>query len=230
MPLTARWLSVLGPALLLCAFTGCEPFPISLHPLVDEKNCELDRELFGEWEVSSAEEEAITAAEAATDVAKLATGEVPKRPGRWVVGRIDGSERVHELAMLQIDDEGIIKAERMRLMMTRLGATRYATFQAKPESADGGYVITRYRFVSPHVAEVCFLDPEFIAAAIQRGDLKGSVKRETSEAPNEAGKDKLKSIRITAETAELREFFTREEKKAFQTKPTWRLQRVNSQR
>jgi hypothetical protein len=139
--------------------------------------------------------------------------------------------------MLRVDEEGNIEVQRMPLLATRLRDARYVSCLVKPKSAEdeGAYLLLRYRFVSPHVVQVDMLDVNFVAQAIERGELKGSVQREKSDQPNAAAKDavhkdKLKSLRITAETNELREFIASHDNKAFGNKPVLRLQRIASQK
>lgn len=213
-------------ALFTLCLTGCEAFPVSQNPLSDETTSRIDDELLGMWDLINEPEEGVTvAAKESRDAAKpdepVADEE---RPPRFAVGKLAGKERVHELAGMKLNDDSQVELQRIPIYTTRLGEQRFVSLRVNPESDTSDYFIARYAPVNANRMLIYALDRDFITAAIGRGELKGVVKKAASDDPN--AEPRKESIRITASTKELRDFFVKHEKKAFRAKPSHRLQRA----
>jgi hypothetical protein len=224
----------LCPGILLAALfcTGCEAIPVSQHPLSDETNSEIDPALIGMWDVINEEQEAEAKEEpagASTD--KPARDEKPEpaadpeRPPRFGIGKLAGKERSMELVSMQLTDDHIeIKRQPFHISP---GKQQVISIPANPEELGSDFILLRYEIVNENRILVHFLSCDVIVKSIQRGELKGVVRKAAPKDPNNPNEEQRKEqIRITASPQELRDYLAKNEKTAFEAKPLWRLQRA----
>ncbi|QDU26132.1 hypothetical protein ETAA8_12060 [Anatilimnocola aggregata] len=214
-----RLIYVFSLAFASLLVAGCEAIPVAQHPLSDEATSQIDEELLGMWDVIAEPEEP---KEKAEKPAEPAADE--EHPPRFAIGRLAGKELVHEMVALQLNDGGSIDVQRISFYGTRIGEQRLVSMKVDPNSDAADYLILRYTFVNANRVLVHALDRDFITAAIGRGELKGVVKKAATADPNV--EPRKQSIRITASAKELHEFLVKHEKKAFQVKAFYRLQRA----
>lgn len=223
--------SLLLTALLL---TGCEAIPVSQHPLSDETNSEIDVGLIGMWDIIDVSREAEPPAAAAQPAEAAAEEEGPQaepaadpeRPPRFAIGRRAGQERSLEMASLHLVDDHV-EVKRFPLHATKVGKQALLSVRANPEEMTGDFVLLRYEIANENRILVYFLSREEIAKSIQRGELKGVVRKAAPKDPNNPNAEQRKEeIRITAAAAELRDYLAKHEKTAFDPRAVWRLQRA----
>ncbi|WP_254512252.1 hypothetical protein [Anatilimnocola floriformis] len=205
------------------ALTGCDAVPISKHPLSDATDSVLDERLYGQWDVYNDEK---PAEEPAKEEGEKKEPE-PDRlgPGRFILGKVADQEKTHELVTYQVSDIGVIETKRQPFFVTRIGERQFVSMNMAAPEAAPEYAILRYEFANENRVLVYMLDRDFIIAAIQKGELNGSVKTVApSEDPNAV--KRRESIHITAKVAELRAFLKKHDKMAFTAKHALRLQRA----
>lgn len=222
---------------------GCEAIPVSQHPLSDDTNSEVDPALLGMWDMIDLTQEleppaaaakAETAEEMDDGAAKdePAPGEKPtpdpdaERPPRFGIGRLAGKEKSLEMVSMHLTDDHI-EIKRTPLHATKVGKLPMLSVRANPEEMESDYILLRYEVVNENRILVYFLNRETIAKAIQRGELKGVVRKAAPKDPNDPNSEERKEqIRITASPEELRDYLTKHEKTAFEPKAVWRMQRA----
>jgi hypothetical protein len=85
----------------------------------------------------------------------------------------------------------------------------------------------KYELLSEKRIKAYMLDRDAISAAIQRGELKGVVRKAAPADPSDPNSEGQKeSILITAPPKELREYLARHAKTAFMKQATWRLEKA----
>ena len=229
-----RYSTQIWPSLLLAALicTGCEAIPVSQHPLSDETNSEVDPALIGMWDMIDESRAAPAADEPAptTDKPDPKENESPaadeERPPRFAIGRLAGKERSLEIVSLHLTDEHI-EVKRFPLHATKVGKIPMLSVRANPEEMESDFVLLRYEVVNENRIMVYFLSREAIAKSIQRGELKGVVRKAPPKDPNDPNAEERKEqIRITASPQELRDYLTKNEKTAFEPQAIWRMQRA----
>ena len=230
----SRFHSPLWPGLILAALflTGCEAIPVSQHPLSDETNSEVDPALLGMWDIIdlSQEEQKEPAAPDATPAAEDAKKTEPtpdeERPPRFGIGRLGGKERSMELVSMHLTDEHV-EIKRMPFHTTKVGKQPILSIRANPEEMASDFILLRYEIVNENRILVYFLNRDVVVKAIQRGELKGVVRKAATKDPNDPNAEQRKEqIRMTASPEELRDFLTKNEKTVFDPKAMWRLQRA----
>jgi hypothetical protein len=215
----------------LCC-TGCVAIPVSQHPLSDDTNSEIDPDLFGVWDIidESQEEAAAPTVQkepAATEEADQPAAD-PERPPRIGIGRASGKEKTLEVVSMQLTDDHI-QIRRFPIHATKVGKSRMLSVRANEEEKESDYFLLRYEVVNENRILVYFLNRETIAQSIQRGELKGVVRKAAPQDPNDPNSEERKElIRITASPAELRDYLIKHEKTAFEPKAFWRLQRARA--
>jgi hypothetical protein len=179
----------------VAACAGCS-LPHSDHPLTDETTSVVDDRLIGHWQAVPRPDEPL---------------EPPQVPPRFVFARLPGKPNVVEMVNLRLDGEEA-KIDRAPAFGAKLGEERYLTILDNPDEPKEKqhYSILRYT-LEGDVLKLFLLRSDAIGPAIERGDLKGEVVRETPDpdapAPEQAI-PKYKSIRITASPKELADYFT----------------------
>lgn len=225
------WSGLLLAALFL---TGCDAIPVSQHPLSDETNSEVDPALLGMWDIIDLSQEAAAkeepAATPATDKPSTEEKAEPapdeERPPRFGIGRLGGKERSMELVSMHLTDEHV-EIKRMPFHTTKVGKQPILSIRANPEEMASDFILLRYEIVNENRIMVYFLDRDVIVKAIQRGELKGVVRKAAPKDPNDPNSEERKEqIRITASPAELRDYLAKNEKTVFDPKAVWRLQRA----
>ena len=222
------WLGLFLAA-LIC--TGCEAIPVSQHPLSDESNSEVDPALLGMWDMIDESQEEEVKAEA-TKEKPAGPEEKPtpepdaERPPRFGIGRLAGKEKSLEMVSMHLNDEHI-EIKRMPLHATKVGKLPMLSVRANPEEMETDYILLRYEVVNENRIMVYFFNRDAIAKSIQRGELKGVVRKAVPKDPADPNAEERKEkIRITASPQELRDYLTKHEKTAFEPKALWRMQRA----
>jgi len=188
--------------------TGCA-LPGSKHPLSDEASSVVDDRLVGQWHMAEAKEDA------KSDPLQITIGRVPDHPN------------LLEVVVPTLDDSGFVQIKRWRLFPAKIGdhfyVSQFVEEKGKPDGSS--YFIWHYEFKDETTAECRLFDGEFIAGAIERGELNGRFKRkQRGKDPNEALP--LESVEITAETKDLAAFVAKHGPAAF-TKPSLEFKRIN---
>ncbi len=224
-----HYFGLFAVGLLAIACAGCDAIPLSQHPLSTEETSQLDEALFGQWDMFG--EQQAAAAEkpptAGTEKHPPTTEPPPdpEGPPRVAIGKQADKESTHEMLMVAVQDDGSIEIKRLPLQLTRIGEQRMISLKMNPEAEQADYAILRYEVINSNRVLLYMLDSDFIAAAIQKGQLKGTVKNNAGNDDPNAVK-RRDSIRITAPPQELKDFLAKHDKKAFTAKPAWRLQRA----
>lgn len=221
-------IGVLAAIMLAIACAGCDAIPMSQHPLSNDETSQLDEALFGHWDMfgeqqAVAEEKPPTAG-TEKDPPTTEPAPDPEGPPRIAIGKQADKERTHEMAIVAVQDDGSIEIKRLPLHLTRVGEQRIISLKMNPDAEQSDFAILRYEVINANRVLLYMLDSDFIAGAIQKGQLKGAVKNNSGNDNPNAVK-RRDSIRITASPQELKDFLAKNEKKAFAAKPAWRLQR-----
>jgi hypothetical protein len=251
-----RRLSFLAIPVAVLLLTGCEAIPVSQHPLSDETNSEVDPALIGLWDMIDESQEEAAKEESAPSTDKPATKEEDEspeadaerpprfaigrlagkersmemvsleRPPRFAIGRLAGKERSMEMVSLHLTDDHI-EVKRFPLHATKVGKLRMLSVRANPEEMESDFILLRYEVVNENRIMVYFLNRDAIVKSIQRGELKGVVRKAPPKDPNDPNAEERKEqIRITAAPQELRDYLTKNERAAFEPKAIWRMQRA----
>ncbi|MDX1944092.1 MAG: hypothetical protein SFU86_01695 [Pirellulaceae bacterium] len=181
------------------ALAGCD-LPVSVHPISDDKSSALDERLLGQWEF-------VVPADAERD---------PKAaPPRWLIARAPGRERTHEIAYLELDGENQAQLRRFDLYCLSLGDRHFLSIPTDPTAPKEKrvYWLGVYEFVNDDLVKFMVLNKDLVAPAIDREELAGSVVKavpDPNASPAEQVKPKYKSIKITAEPAELRAWLAKQ--------------------
>jgi hypothetical protein len=230
--------------LLPLVYAGCEAIPVSQHPLSNEETSRIDPDLIGMWDVIGesnaaiepapmpapagiAARESSPAKEPATEKVTEEKPEETDRPPRLAFGRLAGKEHVHEMVSMHFTEEGQVDVQRAPFYATQIGEQRYVSMRADPTVDGSDFVLIKYERLSEKRFVAFMLDREVISQAIQRGELKGVVRKAAPADPSDPNSEPRKeSIRITAEPKELREYLAKHGQKAFMKQATWRLEKA----
>lgn len=195
-----RFLLMCCAAISIAALAGCGP--VSLHPLSDESNSEIDERLIGVWRQ------------------KGMPGDASHRP-EFTIGIAAGKERTHEAASVSLTDDREVKVERVTLWATKINGRTYLSVRLPNETPPNEKITAKYSLAICDVSaegelQIALLNENAIATAIENKELAGTV---TKLPPRKAGEIRLtdRKVEITAEPAALREFFAKRGKELFQT-------------
>ena len=224
---------VAGVSLLaLVVLAGCNPVPVSVHPLSDAQNSIPDDGLIGYWRQVDPDQSANVEPET-----------VP-----LVIGWGPGETRSLEVVGLDLDT-----SKRVRVRRTLLWTTSVATLQAKsgeasqpghvmslrlrdlePEKRPAGYWLLLYEYLGPGRVRFYSMNAVAVAAAIEAGKLAGHVRRNpragkpVESFPNLV-EPEFDVIRITAKPVALRAYLAMAGKTCFdREKPILELQEISS--
>jgi hypothetical protein len=169
---------------------------MSEHPLSDEESSVLDERLIGHWDIKLGDSESMD-------------------PIRMVVGRDPKADNILESVTTTIDAEKRVNVHRGHVYTAKVGDQWIVSFGGPDEQQPPKieYMIMRYE-LKPRTAdsndllEMHLLLDSFVATAIEKGELTGTVKRDKPGG-------KFTSIKITAEPKELMEFVTKHQAKCF---------------
>ena len=216
----------------LVVFAGCNPVPVSVHPLSDAQSSVPDEGLIGYWRQVDPDQSANMEPEA-----------VP-----LVIGRGPGETRSLEVVGLDLDT-----SKRVRVRRTQFWTTPVATLQAKPgeasrlwhvmslrlrdlepEKRPEGYWLLLYEHLDPGRVRFYRINPVVVAAAIESGQLTGHVRRnpragKPMESFPNLVEPEFDAIRITAKPVALRTYLAMAGKTCFdREKPILELQSISS--
>ena len=216
----------------LVVFAGCNPVPVSVHPLSDAQSSVPDEGLIGYWRQVDPDQSANMEPEA-----------VP-----LVIGRGPGETSSLEVVGLDLDT-----SKRVRVRRTQFWTTPFATPQAKPGEACGpwhvmslrlrdlepekrpeGSWLLLYEHLDPGRVRFYRMNPVVVAAAIESGQLTGHVRRnpragKPMESFPNLVEPEFDAIRITAKPVALRTYLAMAGKTCFdREKPILELQSISS--
>ncbi|MEE3371884.1 MAG: hypothetical protein VX346_21305 [Planctomycetota bacterium] len=225
-----------GPLLVLLSLAvvllaGCNPVPVSVHPLRDAQSSQPDTRLVGYWRQVDPDQ----SANVEPETAPLAIGLGP------------GETRALEVVGLDLDKRKRVRVRRALTWTTSLASPQTKSGEASQpwhvmsvrlrdlELEDGpeGYWLLLYECLGPGRVRFYSLHPVLVAAAIESGKLAGRVSRNPR-----AGKPvaflpgvvepEFQEIRITAESSALRAYLSGTGKTCFdRQKPVLELQKIS---
>ncbi len=196
--------ALLSCSLLTFAWAGCA-LPVSVHPASDAETSSTDEKLVGIWEKVLTEKER---AEYVADGETHSSQPFPV-PFRMVVGKHPDEKNLHQIAVSNLNDEGVIVNALITLHSAQLGKQRVMSFILNPDKPkeEQVYLLLFYKYVDDRQMELRFLDAKFLGNFIEKGELSGIVKREERK-PDEApdAPPRYREVKITAPTKELATF------------------------
>jgi hypothetical protein len=185
-----------GFALLVLAGCGVT----SDHPLSDEKTSVVDEDLIGRWRA-----------------VKAGTG---KETSAVFVGRVKGTKNTLEAVGLELDDEQHVRVQRFRLYATTIGDRRYLSATGE---MTGPYMFLRYAKPDEDTLHLYLMEAEFVARAIEAGELEGTVERKKSEGDVRVA---YETVHVTADTAKLRAWILKHQDECFAVEDPTAFERV----
>ncbi|MBB76054.1 MAG: hypothetical protein CMJ75_16225 [Planctomycetaceae bacterium] len=220
-----------GTLLTLVLLAGCNPVPVSVHPLSDAQSSQADTRLVGYWRQ--------------VDPDQSVHGEPETAPLAIDLGPAE----THALEVVGLD---LDRGKRVRVRRVLLWTTSVATAATKsgeasqswqvmsvrlrdlePEERPEGYWLLLYECLGPRRVRFYSLNPVLVAAAIESGKLAGRVRR-NPRAGKPVGllpgvfEPEFQEIRITAESAALRAYLLGVGKNCFdRQQPVLELRKIS---
>jgi hypothetical protein len=176
---------------------GCT-FPVSQHPLTDERTSVLDERLIGYWTYVPRDKE-------------------KGPPAPYIIGRMKDKPNVLEMTFVELDGDGLAKVTQVPIYAAKLGEERFLSLLMAEEGVEKpGYLIARYELDDDDTARLYLLAPDVIVTAIESDKLTGVVKRQKrQEGSNPNDPPAIQEVRITAEPKELAAFLKTQGKAVF---------------
>lgn len=198
-----RSAAFIAAGLLACLACGCAPIPVSQHPLSDQTNSTIDKELLGKWEYVDAD-----------------SGQAGD-----VFVRIDPDNESR--LQIELKDNEASESNTMYAFATTLHGQRFLSVCSISEQKLGGYVLAHYQ-VSDSAAVVYLLSEDYVVRSIDNKQLTGQVQRKRGEGEFAEAIDahEITEIKITAKPDELRNFLGDHSGVAFDAEHPLILRRV----
>ena len=171
---------------LLLLLPGCGGV-LSDHPLSTDADSVVDDRLIGWWE----------------QIPK--PGDEAKPQGRFLIGRLAGSENTLELVTLELGQDDTVTVERRRIYTVRLGGTWHLSL-ANEDKAE--FAIARYRMDDGGRVTLEGLDERATADAIEKGTIEGQVTSNPKYTGPGSRERAFREVRLTAEATALRVWLT----------------------
>ncbi|MBS0209426.1 MAG: hypothetical protein JSS27_10755 [Planctomycetes bacterium] len=187
------WAMLLSP--LWTGALGCVPCD---HPVSDAKDSKVDDRLFGRWEIIPEK------------------GEENQPPDRFTLSAAPGSPTTMRMVPIPIPGEKAQPGdeESMPVYATTVGKLSILSVLTSEPSEPTKYDLVLYRVIDKDNVDFFILDPDVIAAAIKRGELKGTAP-DLAKLANPATAVGTALGQITNSPAELRAYLTKHGEQCF---------------
>lgn len=161
---------------MACVFGGCSPIPMSRHPLSDQTDSQIDKELLGRWEFID---------------------EDSSHQG-YIDVRIDADNAKR----FEFEFIGNDSSEKSKLVAyaAELYGQKYLSVNDAGNKEFKGYVLLQYQ-VSEDAAVLYVMNENYIVDSIEKKQIAGEMKRS-----DETNAREITEIMLTAKPAELRRY------------------------